>query len=241
MTTEIRIDGLANARDLGGLTRQDGSTTPSGVFLRSESLGHVSRSGWQTIRASGVRTVIDLRRPSERSTDVPADLVYRCVDLDGADETEFWTEYEADGRWATPLYYSAHLHALTHRTADVLRTIADAPPGAILFHCSAGWDRTGLVAALLLRALDTSVDDAVADYMRSFENAPRMERLHGRSFEANARRRVLEAHGHTAESAFLEAYENLDLSAWFDMSGIDTGTRDAIWTWRGAVPPPREN
>ena len=54
-------------------------------------------------------------------------------------------------RWGTPLYYLAHLQALPDRLALVLNAIADADDGAILFHCSAGWDRTGLVAAVLLR------------------------------------------------------------------------------------------
>ena len=118
----------------------------------------------------------------------------------------------------------------------MLTAIATADEGAILFHCSAGWDRTGLVAAVLLRALDVTADAAVADYLESFANVDAMEALHGRSFEAVERRQILDRFGHTAESAFRDMYEALDLNAWFSASHVDPQTRSAVETWRGAVP-----
>lgn len=141
MKRTIHIDGLANVRDLGGRDRTDGTSSPEGVFVRSERLERVDSDGWQALHAYGVRTVIDLRRPDERTGQIPASIAHVHVDLDGSDETDFWAEYEADGRWATPLYYRAHLQALPHRLALVLDAIAAADEGAILFHCAAGWDR----------------------------------------------------------------------------------------------------
>ncbi|WP_307785379.1 tyrosine-protein phosphatase [Microbacterium hibisci] len=46
------MSGLANARDLGGLHREDGSITPHGVFVRTESLDLVDEDGWDTLRPS---------------------------------------------------------------------------------------------------------------------------------------------------------------------------------------------
>lgn len=184
MKPTLRIDGLANVRDLGGLDRTDGTVTPSGVFIRSERLERVDSEGWQALHAHGVRTVIDLRRPDESTGQVPPAIKHIHVDLDGSDETDFWKQYEEDGRWGTPLYYLAHLQALPDRLALVLNAIADADDGAILFHCSAGWDRTGLVAAVLLRAVDVTDDAAVADYLKSFTNADAMAALHERSLRS---------------------------------------------------------
>lgn len=234
MTRAIDIAGLANARDLGGLDRQDGTLTPTGVFLRTEMLDRVDASGWEKLRCYGVRTVIDLRRPAENTGEIPKNIRHLRVDLDG-DEAEFWAPYEADGRWGTPLYYLAHLRELPHRLADALRAIAAADDGAILFHCAAGWDRTGLVAAVLLRALDVTADAAVVDYLASFSNADAMAALHGRSFEVEERQEILDRFGHTAESAFRDMYENLDLDEWFDEAHVDAETRVAVETWRGTV------
>lgn len=236
MTSALRIAGLANARDLGGLDRADGTTTPTGVFVRAERLDLVAASGWDALQAVGVRTVIDLRRPDEHSGDVPPSIDRLRVDLDG-DDVEFWAAYEADGRWGTPLYYLDHLRELPERLGEVLTAIAAADEGAILFHCSAGWDRTGLVSAVLLRALDVTTEAAVADYLTSFRNAAEMEVLHGRSFEADERREILGRFGHTPASAFRDMYEHLDLDTWFRGAGVDGSTRAAIETWRGATPP----
>ncbi|WP_217183884.1 tyrosine-protein phosphatase [Streptomyces sp. AC495_CC817] len=233
----LSIDGLANIRDLGGLSRRHGGLTPSGVFLRSETLDRVSADGWQALHDHGVRTVIDLRRPDEVTGAVPAEITRVCVDLDGTDDTEFWAPYEADGRWSTPLYYLPHLRDLPHRLTAVLDAVAAADDGAVLFHCAAGWDRTGLVAAVLLRALDVTADDAAADYLGSFANAETMAALHERSFHVDERHQVLERFGHTAESAFREMYVGLDLHAWFDASAVAAPTRTAVTTWRGAANP----
>jgi len=238
MKRTIHVDGLANVRDLGGLERRDGTFSPEGVFVRSERLDRVGADGWEALLAYGVRTVIDLRRPAERTGQVPASIKHIHVDLDGGDEMGFWAEFEEDGRWGTPLYYLAHLEALPHRLALVLNAIAAADEGAILFHCSAGWDRTGLVAAVLLRTIDATEDAAVADYLGSFANAAAMAALHERSFEVEGRQQILHRFGHTAESAFRDMYAKLDLDRWFSRSNLDSSTRVAIETWRGAAAPP---
>ncbi|MBF4633470.1 tyrosine-protein phosphatase [Agreia pratensis] len=236
MNRTLHIDGLANVRDLGGLDREDGTMSPEGVFVRSERLDRIDPAGWRALIAYGVRTVIDLRRPDERTGQIPASIKHVHVDLDGDDETVFWAEYESDGRWGTPLYYLAHLQSLPHRLALVLDAIAAADEGTILFHCSAGWDRTGLVAAVLLRALDVTEDAAVVDYLGSFANADTMTALHERSFEVEERQQVLRRFGHTPESAFRDMYANLDLDSWFSTSNVTASTRVAIETWRGAAP-----
>ena len=176
MRAAFSVDGLANARDLGGIERENGSLTPAGVFIRTEMLDRLNEFGWAVLRDHGVRTVIDLRRPEEATSAAPDDMLLVRVDLDG-DEREFWGPFEADGRWGTPLYYTAHLQALPHRLAQVFQAIASAPEGAVLFHCGAGWDRTGLVAAVLLKAIGATEDSAVDDYLLSFTNADAMTAL----------------------------------------------------------------
>jgi len=234
MQTTLAVDGLANARDLGGLERNNGSLTPVGVFVRAEMLDRLGASGWDALRIHGVRTIIDLRRPDESTGKAPDDMLVRRVDLDG-DEREFWTPLEEDGRWGTPLYYTAHLNELPHRLAQVLHTIAAAPEGAVLFHCGAGWDRTGLVAAVLLKAFGVTEDAAADDYLASFANADAMQVLHRRSFDVEERLAVLDRFGHSADSAFRTMYRQLDLDEWFRLADLDADTERTILTWRGQV------
>lgn len=236
MRTSLAVDGLANVRDLGGIERADGSLTPAGVFVRAEVLDRVTPSGWTALRAHGVRTVIDLRRPEETTGAAPDGIRVTHVDLDG-DERDFWAPFEADGRWGTPLYYAAHLHELPHRLARVLQEIASAGEGAVLFHCGAGWDRTGLVAACLLKAIGVSEDAAAADYLASFANADAMTALHGRSFDVEKRHEVLATFGHTPDSAFRAMYRALDVDEWFSHADVDPGTVRAVTTWRGRIDP----
>ncbi|KQQ67271.1 tyrosine-protein phosphatase [Microbacterium sp. Leaf320] len=231
----LDIPGLANARDLGGLPRRDGSVTPHGVFVRSDAPDLVPSEGWDRLRARGIATVLDLRRPEERTPGVPDDIDLITVDLDG-DERAFWEPLEADGRWGTPLYYVPHLTDLPHRMAGVLQAIAAARPGGILFHCAAGWDRTGLVTMMLLRAIDVTTDAARRDYATSFANAAAMETLRSRSQHAAERRAVLTSFGHTPESAFADAYESLDLDDWSRSAGLAPDALLALRTWRSSVP-----
>ena len=160
------------------------------------------------------------RRPGEATGAAPDDRLFVRVDLDG-DERDFWAPFETDGRWGTPLYYAAHLQELPHRLAHVVQAIASAPEGAILFHCGAGWDRTGLVAAVLLKAIGATEDAAVDDYLVSFANADAMTALHGRSFDVEERHGVLAAFGHTPDSSFREMYRQLDVDEWIRHAGVD--------------------
>ncbi|MGO3151445.1 MAG: tyrosine-protein phosphatase [Galactobacter sp.] len=229
------ISGLANARDLGGLLREDGSHTPVGSFIRSERLDLLSPDDWELLEALGVRTILDLRRPEESSGSVRTSMNRVQVDLDG-DDREFWSEVEADGSWCTPLYYTGHLQRLPHRLADALDAIGAVPPGGVLFHCGAGWDRTGLVAAVLLKAVGVTVEAAVADYVASFHNHPRAAALHGLDpREAEARIRVLADFGLTPEAAFHGFYTQLDLGVWFERSNLAQDVREAVRTWRGQI------
>jgi hypothetical protein len=229
------ITGLANVRDLGGLPREDGSPTPAGSFIRSERLDLLDGVDWDILREIGVGTVVDQRRQEELSGDVPADMTRMHVDLDG-DERDFWAEVEADGSWCTPLYYAGHLQRLPHRLAATLDAIASAPSGGVLFHCGAGWDRTGLVAAVLLKAAGVTAKAAAADYMASFRNHPRAAALHGLDpRQAEGRIRVMEGFGITPETAFDSFYTQLDLNGWFERADLDEEVRASIRSWRGTL------
>jgi protein-tyrosine phosphatase len=166
----LHLDGLANARDLGGLRRIDGTLTPRGTFFRSDNIDWLSPVGWRALKATGVRTIVDLRQPGERALDVTARpdwITTIAVDLDGLENKTFWTGYWDNGMVRTALYYLPHLAALPERTVAALTAIVSAPPGGVLFHCMVGRDRTGLIAMLLLAAASVGTDEIVDDYLET--------------------------------------------------------------------------
>jgi protein tyrosine/serine phosphatase len=96
----LRVDGLVNARDLGGLPLIGGGETPRGVFFRSENVDAVTSRGWDELLAACIRTVVDLRQPGERERDRsprPDWLMTTHVDLDGLENQEFWCDYWDNG------------------------------------------------------------------------------------------------------------------------------------------------
>jgi protein-tyrosine phosphatase len=123
------LDGLANARDLGGLRRVGGALTPRGVFFRSDNVDWLSPTVWDDVQAAGIRTVVDLRQPWERDRDVsprPEWVTTFAVDLDGLENQEFWKDYWDNGLVGTALYYLPHLRAMPERAVAALTAIVSA-------------------------------------------------------------------------------------------------------------------
>ncbi|MFW0772840.1 tyrosine-protein phosphatase [Paenarthrobacter nitroguajacolicus] len=117
----------------------------------------VTESGWQQMYDDGVRTVIDLRASRERrlrdtDTLVPDEAkvridVVHCPteDPDHSDFDELFGPYLKD-----PAQYGDYLHLFGDKIAAVFKAIA-ASPGKVVVHCSAGRDRSGVIAVMLQR------------------------------------------------------------------------------------------
>ena len=115
------------------------------MFFRAENVDRLTPAGWEQVYAAGVRSVVDLRQPvSGRDTSPrPEWLTVRHVDHDGLEaHPEFWADYWENGLVGTALDDLPHLAALPERTGAVLAALAEAPEGAVLFHCMA-WRGTG--------------------------------------------------------------------------------------------------
>jgi protein-tyrosine phosphatase len=163
---------LLNARDLGGYPTVDGAQTRWRSLLRADDLAQLTREGLQALAEYGVESVLDLRWPEEAARDpspVPARLPrvrYQRISLLTRSE-DTWRKR---GREAVKeLWKCAVLEAVRHELREVLSFIAAAPPGPLLFHCVAGKDRTGLIAALLLALADVRPEAIARDYAASAE------------------------------------------------------------------------
>jgi protein-tyrosine phosphatase len=152
--------GLDNARDLGGLPAGAGRRIREGALIRSESLTRLDDGGAEVLRAAGISRVLDLRRPDESPEPHPfAD--------DDATYVNLPVEDPADPKNVTSTMLDLYLEMLDVRPdlfAAALAAIAEAPPGAVVVHCAAGKDRTGLVVGLALSVAGVEPDDIAADY-----------------------------------------------------------------------------
>ncbi|MGA8115691.1 MAG: tyrosine-protein phosphatase [Actinocatenispora sp.] len=171
MDTDRRMafSTVFNFRDLGGYPTTDGRTVRTGRLYRADGLFRLSGDDLSRFTALNLRRVIDLRRPDEldehgRVPDSPG-LAYHNVCL----QVDPWTaaEVTADGmaRYLADRYAEiADEGAGTGTMGRVLRMIADSSAGPTVFHCAAGKDRTGVVAALVLALLSVPDDTIAEDY-----------------------------------------------------------------------------
>ncbi|BCL16151.1 tyrosine-protein phosphatase [Micromonospora sagamiensis] len=173
----IPFSAMFNFRDVGGYRGHDGRTVRWGRLYRSDSLHRVDETDRAAFAALGVRTVIDLRRPTEVARDgrVPAydGLTYRHIHP----EHRSWGEQMYDPETSLAGFLVDRYVALATTGAaglgEAVGLIADAENAPVVVHCVAGKDRTGIVCALTLSLLGVSDADIAADYALSTEASAR--------------------------------------------------------------------
>jgi protein-tyrosine phosphatase len=160
-TRHVPLEGLHNLRDLGGYKAQNGATTRWGQIYRSDSPHDLMPSGVKQLTERGISTVIDLRGADElERAPNPLSVLsdYHHIPLFAGlmgDPIKSLDNLEA--------LYEATLEQCGASLREVIETIANAD-GAVLVHCTAGKDRTGIVSALLLLLVGVEAEDVVTDY-----------------------------------------------------------------------------
>ncbi|MBR1781063.1 MAG: tyrosine-protein phosphatase [Oscillospiraceae bacterium] len=161
----LPLKGLYNCRDLGGFPTDSGRPTRFGVFLRSEAPCELPREDVDALIRYGVTGSMDLRsegerlaRPNElqgRAAYYPLSLVHRAAVF--GDESQQKKEFD----WGDQYREMAEDNARFFREA---LPICLKEPGVLLYHCTTGKDRTGLLTCVLLSIAGVSREDIAADY-----------------------------------------------------------------------------
>lgn len=166
----LQFPGLLNARELGGYPTLDGATTRWRSLLRADDLVQLTAEGVQALADYGVRTVVDLRWPAEVAARPhplalgEREVRYHQVSLLASDE---WEWGSLAGPCTKEMWKCVVLEHTRPQLRQVLEIIADAAAEPLVFHCVAGKDRTGLIAALLLALADVEPAAIAADYAAS--------------------------------------------------------------------------
>lgn len=154
----LYIDGLTNCRDIGGYKISD-SYTNQGLLFRTSKLTDdytgealITEAGINELKRLGIKTELDLRRITDTDSGIEQGGITKSV-IDGVNYISF------------PMDSSGNVLLLNRRLLkDLFAILGNEANYPILFHCSIGTDRTGLVAFLVNALLGVSEEDLYLDY-----------------------------------------------------------------------------
>jgi protein-tyrosine phosphatase len=182
----LNFEGISNFRDLGGYRASDGRTVKWGRLYRSGNLAEASKADLAGLQTLGLTTFIDFRSGVEKTEEpnrLPEAPGFTVVDIPVLDEgnknlfgeiSERIETDNFDGFDPGQVMEQANrqfAEEFTPQFRQFVHAVLDADGTPVLWHCTAGKDRTGFAAAILLRILGVPQDTVVADYMASRQPA----------------------------------------------------------------------
>ena len=171
------IEGAVNFRDLGGL-RAEQALVRHGLIFRSGMTRHITERGLEALAKDfGLTTIIDLRSQQEFDNDGSAAFhsagirhlhtpVYAVLNLSPEAQAQRSQEMR-EGRYDWAASYQRMVSQNPESFRRIFALFADEAIYPAVFHCTAGRDRTGVTAALLLSVLGISREEIVKDYHRT--------------------------------------------------------------------------
>ncbi|MGW2561850.1 tyrosine-protein phosphatase [Streptomyces sp. NPDC001514] len=187
--TAIPAATVANLRDLGSTPLSGGRVVRSGLLLRSGPLDRLDPPADPVVAELGIRTVVDFRTQGERRArpdhvppggrllvaDVLADFLASGALPAAARLREVLTdpevaEQELSGGRAHAMFAETYRALVSTESARLgygafLRELADPESGTVLFHCTAGKDRTGWATTVVLSLLGADAATIEAEYL----------------------------------------------------------------------------
>lgn len=177
----LSLQGGVNFRDMGGYPTRDGRYTKWGMLFRSGTMTDLTSADYQYLSALNIRTMCDLRSREEIEQEPTpwqqfapdADYLFRDYSMqqimannsgEGLRFDTLRTEDQALEMFKG--FYRIGPQMYKQQFTEIFRELS-AGKGALSFNCSAGKDRTGMAAALILTALDVPRDIIVNDYALS--------------------------------------------------------------------------
>ncbi|MFT7218627.1 MAG: protein-tyrosine phosphatase [Candidatus Azotimanducaceae bacterium] len=171
------FEGCFNFRDIGGYTNEDGEVVRWGHYFRAGRQDRMSDIDLQGLKALGVKTQIDLRKPDEISDqgrgplpDMGADYHNISVIPEGGTDTlsRLVGDTGISGK-----RYLGYLEFGPESWLRLFAILAGSENAPIVLHCTAGKDRTGVSTAFLLSVLGVHRSVIEADYKLTNIDVPR--------------------------------------------------------------------
>ena len=166
----------ANLRDIGGKKTQTGMEVKTGYLFRSGHLSELEKEDFNRFKNLQLKTIIDLRRPSEIEK-YPTPNLEEVETLNfsvSSDDNEFAVAANFIDRAQEPSeitgkiiekYFKNSVTEKLDSYIPVFKSLTNTDNFPLLFHCVAGKDRTGIVSAFLLGILDVNESVIIEDYL----------------------------------------------------------------------------
>ncbi|MEP5569840.1 MAG: tyrosine-protein phosphatase [Halioglobus sp.] len=180
----LNFEGIDNFRDLGGYATSDGKTVKWGKLFRSANFSETSRADQKVLDSLALKSLVDFRSAAEKEEEpnqLPKSPPFEVIEIptmDGGDNSvgeEIMARFKS-GDFADfdPDRFMIDANrqftsTFTPQFSEFMQIVLDAQGQPIVWHCSAGKDRTGFAAAILLRILGVPQDVVMQDYMLSRE------------------------------------------------------------------------
>lgn len=183
-STPLELSGACNIRDLGGHRTATGQSVRVGQLLRGDSPHRLTNDDLAVVGRVGLRTVVDLRSADEIEA-----LGEEPLGVLGVETLHIPLRHApgeaqvlriARGGERTPTLTELYRGFVEHsgaELAEIVEVAAESARRPLLFHCLAGKDRTGVVAALLLSLLGVPDDLVATDYAATAAVLPRFREL----------------------------------------------------------------
>ena len=172
----IRFDSCFNFRDLGGYETADGRRVRWRTLYRADTLHRLDGPDLDLFRELGLRSIIDLRSQHElddhgRFRHDGALVVHHVpmIDVVGGPKRPVEAAPDAAPRSVGEGYVSMADEG-QRAIGNAVALLAGPAALPAVFHCTAGKDRTGILAAILLSAIGVRDEDIVDDYMLTGES-----------------------------------------------------------------------
>ena len=175
---KLPFENAHNFRDIGGYKNSQGKTVKWGLIYRSDKLSALSSEDEFYLDRLGLKRIVDFRSVKEREAEPdrisPASSIAMQqvpIDVTGADVDAIKakiSEGDLDGQQLSRLLVTANRELVEQYTPTYkawIQSIIDTDGLPMVFHCTAGKDRTGFGAAMILLALDVPKETVMADYL----------------------------------------------------------------------------
>lgn len=172
------MNSILNFRDFSPLKTRENAAIRANKLFRSAAPEYGTKDDFSRLHALNLDTIIDFREEDEKRPELTqtfnAQFPRQAAAINVANlfdhntfDLNHLTEENID------FYYQCIYEKLPTHFHHQYRTLIDCANRGetMLFHCSAGKDRTGFGAYLLLSALDVHIDDIMEDYLRSNDSA----------------------------------------------------------------------
>lgn len=165
----LPLESSENTRDLGGYPTKDNKVTNFHVYIRSSRLTNLTDKDNDFLKNYGITDIIDLRGVTKiQATFVSDDNInkdyfkFHYIPLSTVEMEQYANNEQEKEDFNFGIGYTYLLDNKT-KIKNIFDILADAK-GGVLFHCTAGKDRTGIVSALILGLCNVDIKDIIANY-----------------------------------------------------------------------------